>query len=455
MVGCLLSDSVTARNLRAMASVKPRLSRSCAHGRTSSCNLCSWRVEWRRGGRDGDRESCTFLDRHMAHGASALAEARGHRITAEEVYAAVLGLDRNADAPPTLGEFAGEWIADRRGTGEVQSDTVDGQHRIIIRHVLPTLGHLPLAPSAITPETIKAWVKWMKGRTTHRGTALDADTIRRAHATLHSLLAAAVPTWLPANPAGRQPGQGRRSAVGLPKATPHDAMFLTAQEVALILAHCDRHVHGLAFVAVRTGLRLGELLALRVEDLTLTGSRKVIRVRQALKRDGRFGAPKSRRSRRDVSIGAEVAEELRGLVKGKRRSDLAFTSPRGKQWHPGNLASRHWLPALAAAQRCPGHPPPLPPKPKAGPRRKWRNDEISTCDCPGRLHRRPRFHDLRHTHVSLCAEAGWDMVRVSRRVGHEKIATTIDIYGHLWDVESEDRLDAVERLLTIAEDEAA
>lgn len=47
------------------------------------------------------------------------------------------------------------------------------------------------------------------------------------------------------------------------------------------------------------------------------------------------------------------------------------------------------------------------------------------------------------------------MVRVSRRVGHQSIQTTVDIYGSLWDLESDDRLDAVEKLLLIADDEAA
>lgn len=142
-------------------------------------------------------------------------------------------------------------------------------------------------------------------------------------------------------------------------------------------------------------------------------------------------------------------------TRGNRQHELVFASPRGELWRPPNLARRHWLPAIAAAMRCEEHPPPLPPKPKSGPRRKWRMDEVSTCDCPTRLHRRPRFHDLRHTHVSLCVEDGWDMLRVSRRIGHNSIQTTADIYGHLWDTDSDDRLDSLERLLKTQEDEAA
>jgi integrase len=264
------------------------------------------------------------------------------------------------------------------------------------------------------------------------------------------MLRSAVPRWLPGNPAA----EPTRRGTGLPRTTVHEPVFLTGAEVALIAARCDRWCVDMVHVAVRTGLRLGELLVLQVQDVQVTGERRLIRVRRALKRDGTIGQPKSRRSRRDVSISTDVADLLADRLGGKARQDLLFAAPGGGMWHPSNLRQRHWLPAVAAARRCDVHPPPEPPKPARGPRRKLRPDEVSTCDCPTRLHRVPRWHDLRHTHVSLCAEAGWDMVRVSRRVGHEKIATTIDIYGHLWDVESDERLDAVEKLLLTASDEA-
>lgn len=45
----------------------------------------------------------------------------------------------------------------------------------------------------------------------------------------------------------------------------------------------------------------------------------------------------------------------------------------------------------------------------------------------------PRFHDLRHTYVSMLIAMGWNITRVSRQVGHESVRTTIDLYGHLWE----------------------
>lgn len=411
----------------------------------------SWRVEWRRGGRAGSRESCTFPTREQADGAARLAEARGHNITSAEVYAAVLGLDLDGSdqAPPTVAEFAGQWVADRRAIGAVQPDTLADQNRILIRHILPYMGDLPI--TAVSEETITGWLGWMRGRPSTRGGKLDADTVRRVHEVLRAMLRTAVPRWLAYNPAA-EPG---RRGHGLPKTTAHEPMFLTAAEVDRILACCDPLTADMAATAVRTGLRLGELLVLQVGDVQLDPPRRLIRVRRALKRDGAIGEPKTRRSRRDVSISADLAERLRPWVEGRRARDLLFPAPGGGMWHPSNLRQRHWLPALGRAQRCEEHPPLLPAKPVRGPRRQWRPDEVSTCDCPSRLHRVPRWHDLRHTHASLCAEAGWDMIRVSRRLGHESITTTINIYGHLWDVEPDDRLDAVEKLLMVADDETS
>src|SRR5690606_25463549 len=150
-----------------------------------------------------------------------------------EVYAAILGAVQ-ADAPPTVAEWAGQWIAHRRLLGDVQPDTITSQHRILIRWVLPYLGQMPLP--AVSRERVEEWVRWLVRQPSRRGSRLDADTIRRAHSVLHSLLAAAVPRWLSTNPAARIPGQRRGTA--LPRATPHEPMFLTAAEVDMILAAC-------------------------------------------------------------------------------------------------------------------------------------------------------------------------------------------------------------------------
>jgi hypothetical protein len=74
-----------------------------------------------------------------------------------------------------------------------------------------------------------------------------------------------------------------------------------------------------------------------------------------------------------------------------------------------------------------------------------RPDEVSTCSCPSRLHRKPRFHDLRHTHASSCIEINMNPKKIQGRLGHASYSITMDIYGHLMETgttEELDRLDA-------------
>lgn len=411
----------------------------------------SWRVAWRNSGRTG-KQTTTWSTYKFACKAAELVETRERRITAAEVREILLGTTVTAaDAGvPTLRVFVDDWIKDRRKHLDVQPDTVEEYLRILRLRVLPHLGERYL--TELTEDLLREWVTWACAQPSRRGGTVSAGSVRKAHAVLHQVLGAAVPRWLPTNPAARPPGT-RKHRTGLPKVVPFDAMFLEPWELKLITECCPAAIRDLVFVAARTGLRLGELLVLRVQDVILTGKRPRILVRRALKKDGTIGPPKSAKSTRDVTISKDVGKVLTARIAGRRQSALIFTAPQGAMWRPDNLRSRYWLPAVAAAQRCAVHPPAAPVKGPTGPARKLRTDEVSTCACPGRLKRTPRIHDLRHTHASLLVEAGWMPKRLQLRMGHATFAITMDIYGHLWEQRGDaERLDAVEKLL---EDEAA
>lgn len=436
----------------------------------------SWRVCWRLGGtRDGARQSASFTGppeaaRTLAQQAKDLAEAHRHRITRDEVYKVVLGED---DGPPpgmvTLAQWAKLWYADRKpvnpnapGVDDIQQDTLDGYMYVLNLRVLPYLGHKYL--SEIDEDVLKQWVKTLKGTRVGRcksnpgGRPISAHSVRAAHAVLHLVLGAAVPRFIPANPAAR-PAGSKKNRVGLPKAIPYEGMFLTPSEVDRIHACCDPTIADIWFVLVNTGLRLGELLVLRVQDVTIEGDEPEIRVRRALKKGDRIGEPKSQKSRRVVSVSTEVAKVLAERCKGKGPRDLIFPAPgkktKGREatWRENNLNRRHWAPAVAEAMRCDEHPPPLPPKPKTGPRRKLRPDEVSTCGCPGVLRRRPRMHDGRHTHASELIRAGWQLHEVQDRLGHASPLTTLTIYAHAFKGKYRARLDELGARRAAVDDE--
>jgi integrase len=142
--------------------------------------------------------------------------------------------------------------------------------------------------------------------------------------------------------------------------------------------------------AAMTGLRKGELIALRRRDVGWAESR--IRVRQSYVR-GEFGTPKSRRSTRSVPMADEVGGELERLFKQSRwqdDDDLVFAHLAHGGPLPKANVTRRMRAALKAAKLDTGH----------------------------------RFHDLRHTFGTRMAAAGVPMRTLQEWMGHRDLATT-------------------------------
>jgi integrase len=163
-------------------------------------------------------------------------------------------------------------------------------------------------------------------------------------------------------------------------------------------------------VAVFTGLRLGEALALRWSNVDL--DRKILRTVEALEQTKRFGirfkTPKSKAGKRDITLPDLLVDALRGHRKaqlelrmqvgaGKLPDDaLLFSTIEGRPLSPIDV-SVLWG-RFAATIGMP---------------------EIT-------------FHALRHTHASQLIDAGVDIVTISKRLGHSKPDITLRIYAHLF-----------------------
>ena len=155
-----------------------------------------------------------------------------------------------------------------------------------------------------------------------------------------------------------------------------------------------------------TGMRRGESLGLRWEDVDLENGR--LSVRRALIPNGAvvvLSDPKTAKGRRSVALDPETVEALERqaaqqladhVKKGDEWSDtgLVFTKEDGQAWHPEGV-SRFFR---AAGKRS--HLPEI------------------------------RLHDLRHTHATLALRAGIHPKVVSERLGHATIAITLDTYSH-------------------------
>jgi integrase len=175
-----------------------------------------------------------------------------------------------------------------------------------------------------------------------------------------------------------------------------EVRFLTLEELDALVANAwpgTYHVldRALYLTAAMTGLRKGELLALRWRDVDWPAGR--VRVRQSYVR-GEFGTPKSKRSTRSVPMADEVGGELDRLFKQSRfqdDGDLAFGHPVTGEPLVGPDVTRRYKSALKAAK----------------------------------LHQAHRFHDLRHTFGTRMASRPDVSLRdLQEWMGHKALSTT-------------------------------
>jgi len=191
---------------------------------------------------------------------------------------------------------------------------------------------------------------------------------------------------------------------------------LTFEEVDLFLTTCEKYVpkyYPLFLTACRTGVRLGELLALEWRDIDFNS--KFIRVERSFK-GGKVSDTKTGKIRR-VDMSDQLHEELKRLHVTRQQEALSqgrdFPNPvifhHYKGGHLSQNTARNVFKRMLA---------------KAGIR------EL-------------RFHDLRHTFASLLLTNGESLAYVKEQLGHSSIQMTVDIYGHL--IPGSNR-DAVNRL---------
>jgi integrase len=191
-----------------------------------------------------------------------------------------------------------------------------------------------------------------------------------------------------------------------------DKVFLTESEFTLLRLCMHESDRDFLTIAVGTGLRWGELTALKVKDLNLDTTPATLTVRRAWKSNGRgefaleqhgrfyLGKPKTRESRRRITLAPLVVDALRRAIVGRASDDLLLGAPRGGRLDQGNWYESRWQRAINEAQ-------------KKG------------------FTKTPRFHDLRHTHAAWLISAGVPLPVIQKRLGHKSIQITVDVYGGL------------------------
>lgn len=313
--------------------------------------------------------------------------------TEAEALAKLAELERQLalDQPPppgtlTVGELCQRWLETERKRWKPR--TLANYQKLCERWVQPQLGRVRL--SKLSPDRLQRFLDAIPGR--------QASQVFRL---LHRAFTVAVRWgWIPANPCDR---------VVCPTYQAPRPELPDSQALARLFQHClesdDPHAP-LVGIALLTGLRLGELLALRWDAVDLdAGLVKVVRSGQWVGNQWVVTEPKSQAGRRVIPVG-ELGVRLlrrqkavvarRRLVAGQAWHDhvLVFPNTAGQPLK-GSVVIR----AVARLCRQAGVP-------------------------------RLTVHQLRHASASLALSAGIPLPDVARRLGHAHPAITAGIYGH-------------------------
>ena len=296
--------------------------------------------------------------------------------------------------------FLATWLEGRRA--QLRPRTWDRYEEHVRLHLTPALGRVPLI--RLSPADIQRADAALSAH------GLAPATVRRAHATLRAALQDAL-RW-------RQIVSNPATLVSPPRVPEREMQALGPEGArALLGAARGDDLEALWVLAVTAGLRQGELLALRWDDVDLTGgcvrvTGTLTRVRRAAPANGEtkthqvIASPKTARSRRRVEIGTLAVEALRGhrrrQVEERLRAanlwvdrGLVFCGPTGGFLQPVTVNGE--LRRLLAVAGLPVI----------------------------------RFHDLRHTAATLLLGRDVNPKKVSEMLGHSTVAVTLDTYSHV------------------------
>jgi integrase len=304
----------------------------------------------------------------------------------------------------TVGAYLSRWVTE--AAPGLRLTTAKRYGELVSLHLIPALGRVKLA--RLQPADVERMLVDLQTQ------GLSPRTASHCRAVLRVALAKAERDGLVARNVAKL-------ADGPKLPAPHPAV-LSPDEVRTLLDALDPGLRRLVLVAITSGLRVGEQLGLKWQDVDWDQRR--LTVRSSLQRVGGayvLGEPKSETSRRVVSLTADAVEALREEQQVQREAKLAA----GRRW-------KEPIPGLCfttdrGAPRC----------------ATALTHRLQTALAAAGLSRL-RWHDLRGAHGSLLLAGGADISVVSHRLGHSSVSLTSRYYGGIassLDRASADRLE--------------
>ena len=350
----------------------------------------SWRLKFDIGTVDGRRRT-----HHTLRGTKVKAQEEAARIVAGATTGSYVDVSKE-----TVAQFAERWLRDWAAIN-ISNETYQGYEHILRKHVCSRVGRIPI--QKLRAADLQAIYAAMSGH---------ADRTRlHVHRVVHRMLRHAT-QWgvVTTNVA---------TMVDAPRVKAKEIETLsTAQIQAVLETLRGRSLYPITVVALGTGLRRGELLALRWQDVDLDGA--MLRVERALEQTKRgglvFKAPKTTYGRRMVSLPPSTLADLRAHWKAQQEQRLSLGMGKAP---PEALVFAAWDGSTRSPNAL---------------TKEW-------SVAMKRAGLKVTLHSLRHTHASTLITAGLDVLTVSRRLGHGSAAITLGIYGHLF--KPDDRAAAV------------
>jgi integrase len=280
----------------------------------------------------------------------------------------------------TFEKYATLWRSTKGSISGKTLGTYDSQMRL---HLTPYFGEKPL--TGISSTDVRTWVAKLSGA------GVGATTIRQSYRLLRQIMESAVmDERIPRNPC---------AGIKLPRIVSAEKRGLTREELISLSEECGTYGPVILFLGT-TGLRIGEALALRVEDLDVANSSVAVKRSWTKDVSGRriLGSSTKTGTSRVVPVAPHVLESLRPFFEAKKAEDWLFIGPRGNVMDYDWLRQRVFMPAA----------------------KKLGLTGIT-------------IHSLRHTCASLLIRLKAPITTVSYILGHASVKMTLDTYGHYYE----------------------
>lgn len=287
-------------------------------------------------------------------------------------------LQKSADPSIPLRDFWKIYLDDM--SKRLKATTLENKEHIFRCKIAPYFGDMPV--NEITAAKIRIW----QGEMIELG--YKPTYLKSIHSQLSSVLNYAVNFYdLSSNPCKKAGTMGKSNADERP--------YWTLEEFNRFAdAISDKHEAWIGFqIMFWTGMRVGELLALKVNDIDV--EQRLITIDETytrLKKEDIISSPKTENSIRVITIHQELADEIDEYIKClyKPKPDSRLFPEKTKRFFEHEMER-----GIKAAGL-----------------------------------KRITVHCMRHSHASMLVNMGFNPVEISRRLGHKKVTTTIETYCH-------------------------